>query len=308
MKAALSSLFILALIGVSTVGMVAPASAQGPGKPNIIVVGEDADEDSVPRFSRIFQRVQDALIEELNIAGFDVFDETAASLGNFAQDRLRRTDAELIDIARSVTRPPIDVAVIFTIFASVEELRYTTRVRARVTGRLLNVKTGRRLGNFEVDSPRAWNAPVDCPRDCILETVGRYSKVLAEDVGDALSIKLADLVDGDDDGNAARRGGDGLGGAFTLVFNGFDADEILDVEEFLVVFGGYKRYRPVFTGGRHREYWYETDSTSARLNRNLEKMLDHLDVRGQVGFSGNEFRVTKIRARRGRKVDADDFE
>ncbi|MEQ8249206.1 MAG: hypothetical protein RID42_16115 [Alphaproteobacteria bacterium] len=304
MKAALVSLFLFALVGPVT---MFPSGALAQDQINIIVVGEDADEDSVPRFSRIFQRVQDALIEELNIAGFDVYDETAASLGNFAQDRVRRTDAELIDVARSVTRPPIDVAVIFTIFASVEELRYTTRVHARVTGRLLNVKTGKRLGNFEVDSPRAWNAPVDCPRDCILETVGRYAKVLAEDVGDALSIKLADLVEGDDDGQAAR-GSEGLGGAYTLVFRGFDADEMLDVEEFLVVFGGYKRYRPVFTGGRHREYWYETDSTSARLSRNLEKMLDHLDVRGQVNFSGSEFRVTKIRARRSLKVDADDFE
>jgi hypothetical protein len=45
---------------------------------------------------------------------------------------------------------------------------------------------------------------------------------------------------------------------------------------------------------RNAGYWYETDSGSARLNRNLRRMLDHLGVRGRVSFAGNTFKVAKI--------------
>ena len=105
-------------------------------------MGDDADADSVPRHSRIFKpRARlDAIAGELHTEGFDVFDEVAVTLDDFAQARSRRSDAEVIDIAKSVTRPPIDIVVLFSIFASADELKYTTKVNARITGRLLNTK------------------------------------------------------------------------------------------------------------------------------------------------------------------------
>ncbi len=195
MKAALSLFLTCAFISVA---MAAPARAQGTEKASIIVVGEDADDDSVSRFSSTFQRVEDSLIRELNAAGFSALDETAASLGNFDQDHLRRADLDLIAIARSATRATIDVAVVLTIFADVEELRYTTRILPRVKGRLLDVKRGRQVGSFEIRDRGARNAPANCPRECILEAVGRRSNILVKEVKDALSIKLADFVAGDD--------------------------------------------------------------------------------------------------------------
>jgi len=271
-------------------------------------MGEDRDEDSVPRFSRIFVRVQDAIIEELNVSGFDVFDEAAASLGNFAQDRVRRADPELIDIARSVTRPPIDVVVVFSIFASVEELRYASKIRARVTGRMLNVKTGQRLGSFEVENERGWNAPLDCPRDCVLETVGRYSKTLAEDVGNALAFKLTDLVQQKQIVTGSSDFENGLGNAFVLMFRGFDQDDHDAIEEYIHVFSGYKRHRPTSTNTRTFEIWYETNSSSAKLQRNLRKMVQLMGVNAQVSFSGNDFKILKLRTRKKLNVDKNDFE
>jgi len=142
-----------------------PQGAQAVDKPNILIMGDDADADTVPRHSRVFKRVLDAIAGELHTEGFDVFDEVAVTLDDFAQDRSRRSDAEVIDIAKSVTRPPIDIVVLFSIYASAEELKYTTKVKARILGRLLNTKSGQRLGSFEVDSPRNWIASADCPRE-----------------------------------------------------------------------------------------------------------------------------------------------
>ena len=164
-------------------------AAGGGDQPNILILGEDADPDSVPWSNRVFKRVRDALANELNDRGFNVYDETAVTAG-FGQGRNRRSSAEIIDIARSVKRPPIDVAVIFAIHASAERLRHTTKIRTRITGRLLNVKSGGRLGNFEVELPRSDNAPAECNRACVLEAVGRNARVMGMDLGAVLAAKL----------------------------------------------------------------------------------------------------------------------
>ena len=82
-----------------------------------------------------------------------------------------------------------------------------------------------------------------------------------------------------------------------VLFIGFKADEINSIEEYFVAFSGYRKHRPIKVAMRTAEYWYETISESARLNRNLRKMLDHMDVKGRVTFAGSEFRVEKITLR-----------
>jgi hypothetical protein len=295
-------MFAGALLLISCAG--APPS-MAIEKPNLLIMGEDADQDSVPRNSRVFRRVLDALTNEIHNEGFDVFDETAVSLDDFAQGRVRRTDAEIIDIAKTLKRPPIDIAVIFTIYASARDFNYTTKIKTRVTGRLLSVKSGQRLGNFEIESPREWTAAANCPRECLLETVGKYSKILARDVGSVLAEKLVSIYDGDSDDSGSGKAN--INNGFSLVFDGFTEDDMMDIEEYIVVFRGYERHRAVYAGRTHHEYWYESSSTATRLNRNLRKMLDHIGVSGRVRFSGNEYVLTRISKRKKRNLDPDDW-
>ena len=295
-------MFAGALLLISCAG--APPS-MAIEKPNLLIMGEDADQDSVPRNSRVFRRVLDALTNEIHNEGFDVFDETAISLDDYAQGRVRRTDAEIIDIAKSVKRPPIDIAIIFTIYASARDFNYTTKIKTRVTGRILAVKSGQRLGNFEVESPREWTAAANCPRECLLETVGKYSKIIARDVGSVLAEKLVDIYDGDRDDDGVSKAN--LANGFSLVFEGFSEDDMLDMEEYIVVFRGYERHRTVYSGRMHHEYWYESSSTATRLNRNLRKMLDHIGISGRVRFSGNEYVVTRISKRKRRNLDPNNW-
>lgn len=291
------SILASAMFLISCASMPVPVNAAD--KPNILVMGEDADLDTVPCTSRVFKRVRAAVVNQLHDEGFNVYDETAVTLDDFAQGRCRRTDAEIVDVARKVQRPPIDVIAVFTIFGSKKQLSYTTNVKTRIEGRLLNVKSGQNLGNFEVDSPKEWVAPVKCDRECILEVIGTNAKTLAGDLGAALGIKLnAMLTDGgSSSANAARSSGKGLATAYTLKFDGFTPDNISSVEEYMVAFSGYKHHRTVTCGLRNCEYWYETESDNARLNRNLRMMLDRLGIKGRVQFSGNIFTVQKISTR-----------
>lgn len=264
--------------------------------PNLLVMGEDADEDTVPRDSRVFKRVIMALSNQMHEI-FDVYDETAITLDNFVQGRVRRTDGEIIDIARSVKRPPIDVAVIFSIYASAQQKSYTTKVKARIEGRLLNVKTGKFLGNFEVDSGQFWNAPSDCNRECILEIVGDKTTILGNDLGAVLAEKLAWMVDGGSAVGMDRPGSNQMVTDYYLIFDGFSAEDFMEIEEYLVIFSGYESHRPTEQRHTRTDIMYRSSIASAKLNRNLKKMLGELDMRATLNFEGNTFTMKRISLR-----------
>ena len=294
------ALMLLIVFQITACQTTSDAHKFGGGQTTVLIMGEDTDKDTVPRGSRVFKRVQDALSNEMNNEGFDVYDETAVTLDVAAQGRVRRTDAEIIDVARSVNRPPIDVAVIYSIYAKIQKRGYTTKIRTRITGRLLNVKSGKRLGNFEVELPQSDNAPVQCNRECILETVGKNARILGMDLGAVLAKKLDGISPAS--GSTSTSGDDkaGMSSAYTIVFSGFTPDEITSIEEYIVAFKGYEHHRLVSQLLWTNEYWYETSSKAARLSRNLRLMLDQVGVEGRVAFSGNTFQLDKIAERKRR--------
>ncbi len=272
-------------------------------KPNILVLNEDYDDDAVPASSRIHKRVLRAIDNQLGDMGLATYDETTVGLDQgFAQGRVRRSDAEIIDIARSISRPPIDVAVIYTIYASLKQKPHISKVKVRIEGRMLNVKTGRNLGSFEVKTPKEWTAPAQCNRECVLEIVGDDSRIIANDLGAVLGEKLSWLVKSDHD---VAAGGGGFPMAYTLEFDDFSPAEMMEIEEYLVIFSGYKTHRPIYSGARRAEIWYESSIKSAKLTRNLNKMLAQLDLRGLVQFSGNTVKIDKITLR-GKKTAISD--
>lgn len=65
------------------------------------------------------------------------------------------------------------------------------------------------------------------------------------------------------------------------------------IEGFLVAFEGYQSHRPISTSARTNELWYQSSSSTARLNQNFRHMLNHISAKGQVTFSGNTFRERK---------------
>ena len=266
-------------------------------RPNLLVMGDDADPQGVSRDSQVFDRVLNAMNNQLNDIGFDVYDETTLLLEkgqnknlDYKQDKpsliqTRRSDADIIALARSIQRPPIDIVVLFTLYASAKPQGSISKVRIRLEGRLLNVRTGQRLGNFEVTSPERFNPSSACGHECLLDIVGDHSKALADNLGEVLAQKLSWLME--DNGNQ-------LVSAFTLEFDNFSPKDMMAIEEYLVVFSGYQSHRPIYNSMTRSEMWYQTSIHSAKLSRNLYKMLDHLNLQGIVQFSGNTYTLQKI--------------
>ena len=263
---------------------------------NLLIMIEDADKNAVPRDSPINKRVHASISQQLNHIA-DVYDETIITLDKFKQGRIRRTDAELLDIARSVTRPPIDVVLVFSTYASVQTSEYTKKAHARVDGRLLNAKSGKFLDNFEVQSPQSWAIPYACDRQtCMLEEMGDEAKVLGDEIGLILAEKLNWLVNGDPNDNEATSTVK-MYNDFYLEFDGFSAPDVASIEEYLVVFSGYISHRPIQQRYTRTTLLYRSTIGTAKLSRNMLKLLEELNMRATINFEGNSFSLKRITLR-----------
>lgn len=324
----MKTLFKAVLAGFTTFALVmtlslSAAPAMAGDQPNILPVPEDADLDTVPGNSRVFERVLRAIITETQTMGFRVYDQTGVIMGFTDPNRVRRSDAELIALAQRVPNVPIDVIMPIQIYASADANPYIPDVvdlRIRVTGRMIHAQTMQSLGNFEVAfGPGTGEIPVaslprNCGRDCVLEHVGKEAKTIGAEVGRVLAIKLDVLspaapqpvpmpqqqplvvtpVVPQQPLVMAPSGCTGLTTAYTLAFSGFQPQEMTMIEGYLAGFKGYDHHRPVRVTMTTADYWYETCSDVARLNRNLRMMAEAMGVQARIAMSGNRFEIQKI--------------
>jgi hypothetical protein len=280
------------------------SNANGADSVNLLIMIEDGDRNSVSRDSQINKRVHASISQQLNQVA-DVYDETSITLDTFRQGRVRRTDAELLDIARSVTRPPIDIVVVLSTYASVTTNEYAKKARARVEGRILNAKSGQFLDNFEVQSPRSWSIPYACDRQtCMLEEMGDEAKVLGNELGLILAEKLNWLINSEtlnenNSENASKNVSKNaeLVNDYYLEFDGFSAQDVAKIEEYLLVFSGYISHRPTQQRHTRTTLLYRSTTGTAKLSRNILKLLEELNMRATINFEGNSFSIKRITLR-----------
>lgn len=184
---------------------------------NVLVVQEDWDPESIARNNRIqnatlstFNQVLNSpayqsQLQQYGIQGMDVYDETALTIDFYQQDRQRRTDQELISLVRTISNPPIDVLVAYTIYARAVTNQFTgiTALQMSMSYRGLGVADGRYLGgdNIDLDTAgipftgcAAGNTGSTADPHCVKEFVSSQGERLARVAGNQLAIQLAALL------------------------------------------------------------------------------------------------------------------
>jgi hypothetical protein len=282
---------------------------------NLVVMSDDADPDTVPRNSRIFNRVQLQLSEYLNTRGFQVYDETSIAGAINPPNRVRRRDAELIEVARAAPAP-MDAMAVYQIYASVRrspaaDIRYPD---VRLAGRILNVRTGQFISSFEVSGLQLPALPNPCDRECVLENVGSHSRILATDLGAALSSKLeafarpggGTTADAGKDGGPAAAGSTAAASAdgcvslptdYQIVLREFRTSDVNKIESGFVRWGCYQQHRTVSMTDNGATFFYRTSVDSARLTRNFRLMMELEGINAQVTFAGNQLIITRVATR-----------
>jgi hypothetical protein len=125
---------------------------------------------------------------------------------------------------------------------------------------------------------------------------GKYAKILAQDLGAVLATKLRRHAKTISENAAAFTGTEGstsFSRAFVLTFNGFESEDQSVIEGYLKAFKGYEHHKPLLTGIRHAEYWYEAAIDQARLAANLRKMTEVMGVQARVACAREKCTIEK---------------
>ncbi len=308
-------------LAASTIALAGAAHADTK-RINALVMLQDAEPETMSHEVPIFRRVLPELQEVLNASGIQVYDENIDKMAFERPDNRRRNDVQLVTVARAISEhQPLDVVVVFEIVASAQKDVIEPSIvhpKVRMPARVLDVRSGQLIAAFEVDGKRLPVLPNPCDEVCLMDQVGDDAKELGGDLGAALVTKLAGFNSGGlrSDGASEkapvisgatmekpRLNGpsgarcEGLSSEYTITFDDFSQDEMLEIERNLRQFGCFEEMRPVRAGSTFGTYAYRTSAGTGRLDRNLRVMLDFLELKGQVNYDGTEFKIAKIATR-----------
>ncbi|MBA55683.1 MAG: hypothetical protein CMK89_14605 [Pseudomonadales bacterium] len=84
---------------------------------------------------------------------------------------------------------------------------------------------------------------------------------------------------------------------YALVFDGFTPDEMLEMENRVMAFSGYRSHRPVYQGYRRSELWYQSDEPAPDVHRQLAAALTDMGIANLVRLDSEQILVSKITKR-----------
>ena len=274
----------------------------------VVIMGLDQDRDTIPVTNRVYNRTLGALTTPLINSGFFIVDESQIARGRFDINLGdRRTDDLIRDVIATYDSPIVDIAVLFRIYPKATEREYSNEIGARIEARLVNLRAGdggRRIGNFEVQTEQRIMVSKDCDRECLWESLGDETRILARDLGRRLAIRLEQVVASPQTTLAITPTPPpqtALERRMAIKLEGFEPAEVRLIEEYLVNFDGYISHRNNRCQPGYCEIDLSTTSDSARLQRNLSWMLDHLKMKMVMVFLAlsNTVRIEKIANPRG---------
>ena len=171
--------------------------AQAQNNIRVIVMGEDEDKNSVIRSSNIYKRVMAEIKESTFRHGFVMVDEEMLAVELGWRITERRPKTELVQAAKLANQESqanlySRALTLFRIFASKEDLSFSTKINVRVEGEIYDLENNSFLGAFELPRISA-SAPADCNSLCLRERVGDKARDIAAGIGDVLGKKLAYL-------------------------------------------------------------------------------------------------------------------
>ncbi len=192
--AAVAVAAVLGLMQLSGVFEASPPQANAPAPAatrlnnRVIVVTDDSVAASIARGNPVLDAALAALESELRRSGFEVHDGRAIPVTNSALGNERRSDAEIVALAR---RPqPVDAVVLFTLLTVQEFTIQAQNAGIRGTARVLRASDGGDLGHADWASPQRWTLPYACDRACLIEATVTEAPTVGTTIGERLAATL----------------------------------------------------------------------------------------------------------------------
>jgi len=283
------------------VGIALIETAAAADQPKLLIMGVDGGEKTLKRTSRPFKAASDYISGRLDDAGFKIFQEAQTVNKSWRNKSDRRGAAEATAAARSVTRPSMDMAVLFTIQKDVKRNQRKTKLNLKAIARVIDIQSGNVLTSVKVKTDPKRRLPADCDRSCLQDTAIDDGRVLIPRLADKLVKKLKVIASKQRQAKVApasySKGGYAKNAgikAFSLVFKKFEWRDMRRIDKALERLGGYRDHSTVGRTGKSVVVWFETDANKKKLAKQLDNVLRDLELSGRLIQAGTSFTITHI--------------
>lgn len=301
-----------AIAGFGGVAMDASAGQR------VLVVGLDGHGHAVPSSSPLFDKVQENLVRRLAETGVTPLLPADMGLGRASLQTQAGSDANLLSEIASGGQASPDAVVTYSMFVRTYGPVLSRQIESRMQGNVLDVVSGDRLGSFDVSFPFDRVVPKNCGRDCMLEEAAsqadEMARVLGRDIISLLKNGGAELSDAKPVAEppvaepklaerpipeqTIKEPGSSLaavptGPWVTLTFDGFTSDELALIYEFVPAFEGHVDLGTPRIEGAETILTLYSESELAALETNFVRLLEHLDLPGEVVSQAGGIRLVR---------------
>ncbi len=189
MRKVLLSLFLsLGLTACAASGQHGGSIETGRGTypldgPRVLVAGEELSGDSLPSNGATFKAILAAMKAEFARDGLVLFDETDFRLDDMLPER-RRSDRELIAVARSADGGHADLSSVLVISLAIEQRLNSDRtlIQPRVRARVLDVQDALAGEPVALGPVARIEVPGRCDWDCVTDAISSEARAIARDL------------------------------------------------------------------------------------------------------------------------------
>jgi hypothetical protein len=281
-KCSITAIGISAFLALAV--YVAPLVGDAAQPSNILVMTDDGAPDTLSRGKPEQRALLGSLSEALSSHGLKVFDETSVTLEWVTQGRVRRPRAELVQVAREFSKPPMDVAVLVSARSSIRPTGFGTRLSVTGSATVIDLSRRRDLGTATAIPEDDVMLRETCTGPCVTTETAAAFRELAEKLGVGVSAILK---------RAYSRNGVATG--FEVSLMSLETTELkMLARVILSEKAGLKDHRILRSSNVSRVYWIETTESADELVDRLERSLSMLDIRAAVTATGSKIDVRGI--------------
>jgi len=282
-------LFFIALVGILLSGCTCSSKYKTQ---NVLIMSEKNSDSSQHGNNKSTRLVTNSLVNQLNTAGFNVYDETVVTLDDFNMNFDSYNRRDLIEIARNIQSVDIDYLVLLNIDEVIKQSPYTQHVSSEVYATTLALDSGKVLNTSQITS-RKIPAPTSCLSNCINEKVRDSLKGISGE----LAYKIINALPQEQCAVKSKNTPILATNNFSIVFDGFNGNEYSLIEDHLMQLSEFKGLRLVESSLTNTEIMYSYAKNKSHLMRAIRAGLTRMNLPNQIRFFSDRIVVTKISLR-----------
>lgn len=264
-----------------------------PNGLNVLVVPMEHGGQGV--VAPVKERIRQAVIGKLVAEGHRVFDDLVIRGTRTTTGDRKAILTAIGERATRANTPRYDVLVLVTVEPMHVRGTYTSSYAVRLTGSLVDPNTGHYMADPTTTVTPRRRIPENCAANCLKRIGAQQVEASAATLGATMARNLARLSHSRRQALVSALARKPPHASKSLVFRGFEAAEVSDIKEYLMVMPGFIGLAPVPGDSGRLVYRFKRFEGRKGLERSLKALLAHMRLAAKIkNQTGKAFMIEAL--------------